>query len=205
MAWEERQDRWADEGSWQRQGRWAEEAEREPAWQRQGRWAEEAEHEPAWQRQGRWWDTAQEAGWQRQGRWGVWQDNAWNDAGNWGGWRGWEGAWRPDRWEEAWREEDTWRQDRRPPHVTLEMRHLGRVSRAGRSKLGMFLVVALPDLFCCEATAQPHLNGQEGPAAARPRRAPLKPLQGLLVRGLHRLPLQAAVGVLLPLFGDLLV
>ena len=52
--------------------------------------------------------------WQRQGRWGVWQDNAWNDAGNWGGWRGWEGAWRPDRWEEAWREEDAWR---RPPHV----------------------------------------------------------------------------------------
>ena len=46
VAWEERQDRWADEGSWQRQGRWA----------------EEAEHEPAWQRQGRWWDTAQEAG-----------------------------------------------------------------------------------------------------------------------------------------------
>ena len=75
----------------------------------------------------------------------------------------------------------------------------------GGSKLGMFLVVALPDLFCCEATAQPHLNGQEGPAAARPRRAPLKPLQGLFVRGLHRLPLQAAVGVLLPLFGDLLV
>ena len=108
MAWEERQDRWADEGSWQRQGRWA----------------EEAEHEPAWQRQGRWWDTAQEAGWQRQGRWGVGQDDAWNDAGNWGGWRGWEGAWRPDRWEEAWREEDTWRQDRRPPHVTPEMRHL---------------------------------------------------------------------------------
>ena len=32
MAWEERQDRWADEGSWQRQGRWAEEAEHEPAW-----------------------------------------------------------------------------------------------------------------------------------------------------------------------------
>ena len=75
----------------------------------------------------------------------------------------------------------------------------------GGSKLGMFLVVALPDLFFCEATAQPHLHGQEGPAAARPRRAPLKPLQGLLVRGLHRLPLQAAVGVLLPLFGDLLV
>ena len=41
MAWEERQDRWADEASWQRQGRWAEEAD----WQRQGRWAEEAEHE----------------------------------------------------------------------------------------------------------------------------------------------------------------
>ena len=57
MAWEERQDRWADE------------AGHEAGWQRQGRWAEEAEREPAWQRQGRWWDAAQEAGWQRQGRW----------------------------------------------------------------------------------------------------------------------------------------
>ena len=113
MAWEERQDRWADEGSWQRQGRWA----------------EEAEHEPAW------WDTAQEAGWQRQGRWGVWQDwqdNAWNDAGNWGGWRSWEGAWRPGRWEEAWREEDAGRQDRRPPHVTPEMREAIRATARRR-------------------------------------------------------------------------
>ena len=104
----------------------------EASWQRQGRWAEEAEHEPAWQRQGRWWDTAQEAGWQRQGRWGVWQDNAWNDAGNWGGWRGWEGAWRPDRWEEAWCKEDAWRQDRRPPHVTPEMREAIRATARRR-------------------------------------------------------------------------
>ena len=91
MAWEERQDRWADEGSWQRHGRWA----------------EEAEHEPAWQRQGRWWDTVGSG--RAAGASGRTTPGTTPATGV-----GWEGAWRPDRWEEAWREEDAWR---RPPHV----------------------------------------------------------------------------------------